>query len=51
VPALGIRSVEARHAAWIRFINGANPAPEHRRFAQDGEGRAEAVGATGFING
>ena len=25
VPALGIHSVEARHAAWIRFINGAEP--------------------------
>lgn len=27
-PALAIHAVEARHAAWIRDINGAPPAPE-----------------------
>ena len=27
VPALAIDSVEARHAAWIRLLNGEPPAP------------------------
>lgn len=58
--ALSIHSVEARHAAWIRFINsgGINPNPESRLPAPRTFDRAasertvlKAVTATGFIKG
>jgi hypothetical protein len=49
VPALGIHSVEARHAAWIRFINGANPAPAIVDLPKTEKAVLKAVGATGFI--
>ncbi len=44
-----IATVEARHAAWIRFINGDTPAP--RTFDRPKSERAilKAVGDTGFI--
>ena len=44
-----IATVEARHAAWIRFINGATPAPA--TFDRPNSERAilAAVGETGFI--
>jgi hypothetical protein len=49
VPALGIHSVEARHAAWIRFINGANPAPAIIDKPKTEKAVLKAVTATGFI--
>ncbi|CAA9503469.1 MAG: hypothetical protein AVDCRST_MAG67-2317 [uncultured Solirubrobacteraceae bacterium] len=44
-----IATVEGRHAAWIRFINGDTPAP--RTFDRPKSERAilKAVGDTGFI--
>jgi hypothetical protein len=51
VPALGIHSVEARHAAWIRFINGASPAPNIVDSPKTEKAVLKAVGATGFIKG
>jgi hypothetical protein len=51
VPALGIHSVEARHAAWIRFINGANPAPAIVDSPKTEKAVLKAVTATGFIKG
>jgi ferritin-like protein len=51
VPALGIHSVEARHAAWIRFINGAVPAPEIVDKPKTEKAVLKAVTATGFIKG
>ena len=56
--ALSIHSVEARHAAWIRYINGgANaqtavsdlPAPRTFDPARSERATLEAVGDTGFI--
>jgi rubrerythrin len=56
--ALSIHSVEARHAAWIRFLNGGgapgaktNDLPAPRTFDRALSERAvlRAVGATGFI--
>lgn len=57
VAALSIHSVEARHAAWIRLLNGgfapgsgANaPAPAAFDMALTEAKVLEAVGATGFI--
>ena len=58
VPALQIHSVEARHAAWIRFINGGGAAgaatsdlPAPRTFDRPASERVvlRAVTATGFI--
>jgi hypothetical protein len=51
VPALGIHSVEARHAAWIRFINGTIPAPNIVDSPKTEKAVLKAVGATGFIKG
>jgi ferritin-like protein len=47
--ALAIHAVEARHASWIRLINGASPAPE--AFDQPASMRAvlAAVAGTRFI--
>jgi hypothetical protein len=51
VPALGIHSVEARHAAWIRFINGVSPAPAIVDAPKTEKAVLKAVTATGFIKG
>lgn len=47
--ALGIHSVEARHAAWIRHLNGNPPAPNAFDEAQSMDAILTAVGGTGFI--
>jgi rubrerythrin len=44
-----IATVEARHAAWIRFINGATPAPADFDTPRSEKATLKAVGATGFI--
>lgn len=44
-----IATVEARHAAWIRFINGASPAPAAYDTRKSEKAILKAVGATGFI--
>lgn len=57
VAALSIHSVEARHAAWIRFLNGGfapgsgdkSPAPVAFDMAMTEASVLGAVGATGFI--
>jgi hypothetical protein len=57
IAALSIHSVEARHAAWIRFLNGGSapnsgdksPAPVSFDVAKTEAEVLTAVGATGFI--
>ena len=44
-----IATVEARHAAWIRFINQALPAPKTFDVARSEMKILDAVGDTGFI--
>ena len=44
-----IVTVEARHAAWIRFINGETPAPADFDRPKSERAILRAVGATGFI--
>jgi hypothetical protein len=44
-----IATVEARHAAWIRFINGATPAPADFDRPKSERAILRAVGQTGFI--
>ena len=44
-----IATVEARHASWIRFINGATPAPASFDTRKSEATILKAVGATGFI--
>lgn len=44
-----IATVEARHAAWIRFINGATPAPADFDKPKSEKAILKAVGDTGFI--
>ena len=44
-----IATVEARHAAWIRFINGASPAPAAYDVRKSEAAILKAVGGTGFI--
>jgi len=44
-----IATVEARHAAWIRFINGVIPAPADFDNPKSEKAILKAVGATGFI--
>jgi len=44
-----IATVEARHAAWIRFINGATPAPATFDRPNSEQAIRTAVGDTGFI--
>ena len=39
--ALAIHAVEARHAAWIRYVNGTPPAPGRVRRTREHEGRAQ----------
>jgi hypothetical protein len=59
IAALSIHSVEARHAAWIRFLNGGfapgsgdkSPAPAAFDMALTEQAVLSAVGATGFIKG
>jgi hypothetical protein len=51
VAALSIHSVEARHAAWIRFVNAQSPAPKGFDKARSEKATLEAVTATGFIVG
>ena len=46
-----IATVEARHAAWIRFINGDTPAPASFDVAKSEKAILKAVGATGFVTG
>jgi len=53
-PALAIHSVEARHAAWIRFLNGGGsdsvlPAPRSFDVAQTERQVLRTVTKTGFI--
>lgn len=45
-----IATVEARHAAWIRFINGETPAPATFDKAKSERAILKAVGDTGFFN-
>ena len=49
--ALSIHPVEARHAAWARYIAGRNPAPEAFNPAKTKDEVLAAVGSTGFIVG
>jgi hypothetical protein len=49
VPALGIHSVEARHAAWIRLLRGYGPAPAIIDAPLTEKAVLKAVTATGFI--
>jgi hypothetical protein len=44
-----IATVEARHAAWIRFINGDTPAPSDFDKAKSEKAILKAVTATGFL--
>ncbi|MDQ3721488.1 MAG: ferritin-like domain-containing protein [Actinomycetota bacterium] len=44
-----IATVEARHAAWIRFINGETPAPATFDKARSEKAILSAVGDTDFI--
>jgi rubrerythrin len=44
-----IATVEARHAAWIRDINGSNPAPASFDVPNSEKATLKAVTATGFI--
>jgi rubrerythrin len=44
-----IATVEARHAAWIRFINGETPAPATFDKPKSEKAILKAVGGTGFI--
>jgi rubrerythrin len=44
-----IATVEARHAAWIRFINSETPAPTAFDRPKSEKAILSAVGATGFI--
>jgi hypothetical protein len=44
-----IATVEARHAAWIRDINGASPAPASFDVPKSEKAILKAVTATGFI--
>jgi hypothetical protein len=44
-----IATVEARHASWIRFINGVTPAPSDFDKPKSEKAILKAVGGTGFI--
>jgi hypothetical protein len=44
-----IATVEARHAAWIRFINGDTPAPGDFDKPKSEKATLKAVTATGFL--
>ena len=47
--ALGIHTVEARHAAWMRYLNGNTPAVGRVRPAAPARGDQRIVASTGFI--
>ena len=47
--ALAIHTVEARHASWIRHLNGASPAPVAFDKSKSMQQVLAAVTATGFI--
>ena len=47
--ALAIHTVEARHASWIRHLNGAQPAPSAFGPSKTMDEVLAAVKATGFI--
>ena len=49
--ALAIHAVEARHAAWIREINGAPPSPAAFDTPKTKRQVLRAVAGTGFIVG
>ena len=49
--ALSIHTIEARHASWIRDINGAAPAPAAFDTSLTKKQVLKAVGRTGFIVG
>jgi rubrerythrin len=49
--ALAIHPIEARHAAWIRYIAGLNPAPASFNPAKTKDQVLAVVGSTGFIQG
>jgi rubrerythrin len=49
--ALAIHPVEARHAAWIRYIAGQNPAPDAFNPAKTKDEVLSVVTSTGFIQG
>jgi hypothetical protein len=51
VAALGIHSVEARHAAWIRLLSNIDPAPAIIDKPKTEKAVLKAVTATGFIKG
>jgi ribosomal protein S28E/S33 len=44
-----IATVEARHAAWIRFINDETPAPSAFDKAKSEAAILKVVGSTGFL--
>jgi len=48
--ALGIHTVEARHAAWMRYLNGARPAVNAFDEPQTEREITRVVVATGFIS-
>ncbi len=47
--ALGIHTVEARHAAWMRYLNGNTPAVAAFDLPRRRRGINKIVAATGFI--
>ena len=47
--ALSIHSVEARHAAWVRYLNGATPAPATYDRARSEKAVLKIVTGTKFI--
>ncbi len=49
--ALAIHAVEARHAAWIRYVNGTPPAPGAFDAPASMKAVLKAVGKTKFIVG
>lgn len=49
--ALSVHSIEARHASWIRHINGASPAPNAFDPAATKQQILTAVAGTQFITG
>lgn len=49
--AAAILPIEARHAAWIRYIAGQNPAPASFNPSKTKDQVLAVVASTGFING
>ena len=46
-----ILAVEARHAAWARYLAGKQPAPDSFEMPQDMQAILKAVKGTGFLKG